>query len=64
MGYASGESFKNMLQLKRFGLCFEGFLNRKWLYFHIEIMLSAAEMLGSSGHDAIWCVLMYADRNL
>ena len=31
MGYlATGEIFKNMLQLKHFGLYFEG-INRKWL---------------------------------
>ena len=30
MGYlAPGESFKNMVPLKRFGLYFEGILNRK-----------------------------------
>ena len=28
---ASGEIFEIMLQLKRFGLYFEGFLNRNWL---------------------------------
>ena len=32
MGYlATGEIFENMLQLKRFGLYFEGIINRKWL---------------------------------
>ena len=32
MGYlAAGEIFENMLQLKLFGIYFEGFLNRKWL---------------------------------
>ena len=32
MGYlAPGEIFKNMLQLKRFGLYFERILNSKWL---------------------------------
>ena len=32
MGYlATGEIFENMLQLKRFGLYFEGVMNRKWL---------------------------------
>ena len=31
MGHlAPGEIFENMLQLKRFGLYFEGILNRKW----------------------------------
>ena len=49
MGYlATGEIFETMLQLKRFGLYFEGILNRKWL-LHIEIMISATEMLGASG---------------
>ena len=37
-------------------------------YFHIEIVISATEMLGGSGTcsrenfemiDAIWCILMY-----
>ena len=33
MGHlAPGEIFENMLQLKRFGLYFEGILNRKWLF--------------------------------
>ena len=32
MGYlATGEIFENMLQLKSFGLYFEGIMNRKWL---------------------------------
>ena len=32
MGYlATGEIFENMLQLKRFGLHFEGIMNRKGL---------------------------------
>ena len=32
MGYlATGEIFENMLQLKRFGLYFEGIMNRKGL---------------------------------
>ena len=32
MGYlATGEIFENMLQLKRFGLYFEGIICRKWL---------------------------------
>ena len=50
IGYlATGEIFENMLQLKRLGLYFEGIMNKKWLYFHIEIMISATKMLGSSG---------------
>ena len=28
---STAESFENMLQLKRFGLYFEGIMNRKWL---------------------------------
>ena len=32
MGYsATGEIFENMLKLKRFGLYFEGIMNKKWL---------------------------------
>ena len=32
MGYlAPGKIFENMLQLKRFGLCYERILNSKWL---------------------------------
>ena len=68
MGHlAPGEIFENMLQLKRFGLYFEGILNRKWL-LHIEIMISATEMLGGPGTcspqkiemiDAILLVLRY-----
>ena len=46
---ATGEIFENMLQLKRLGLYFEGIMNRKGLYFHKEIMISATEMLGGSG---------------
>ena len=50
MGYlAPGEIFENMLLLKHFGLYFEGILNRKWLYFHNEIMIIATEMLWGSG---------------
>ena len=37
---APGEIFKNMLQLKRFGLNFERILNKNWLYIHIEIVIS------------------------
>ena len=62
------EFFENMPQLKRFGLYFEKILNRKWLYFHIDIVLSDTEMLGGSSAyprenfemiDTIWCVMMY-----
>ena len=50
LGYlATGEIFENMLQMKHFGLYFDGIMNRKWLYFHIEIMISAMDMLGGSG---------------
>ena len=35
MGHlAPGEICENMLQLKRFGLYFEGILNRKWLLLY------------------------------
>ena len=35
MGYlATGEIFENMLRLKRFGLYFEGVMNRKWLILY------------------------------
>ena len=50
MGHlATGEIFENMLQLKRFGLYFEGILNRKWLLSYRNSDISATEMLGSSG---------------
>ena len=39
---APGEIFENMLQLKRFGLYFEGILKNG--YFHIEIVISATEI--------------------
>ena len=49
MGYlATSNFFLNMLQLKRFGLYFEGIMNENG-YFHIEIMVSATEMLGGLG---------------
>ena len=49
MGYlATGEIFENTLQLKRFGLYFEG-IRIENDYFHIEIMILATEMLGGSG---------------
>ena len=59
-----------MLQLKRLGLYFERIVNKNG-YFHVEIMISAADMLGGSMAcspnkctnvemiEAIWCVLMY-----
>ena len=69
MGHlAPSEIFKNMLQLKRFGLYFEGIMNRKCLFSYKSSELSATEMLRGSGTcsprkfemiDAIWCVLMY-----
>ena len=50
MGHlAPGEIFENMPRLKRFGLYFEGILNRTYGYFHIEIVIPATEMLGGSG---------------
>ena len=49
MGHlAPGKIFKNMLQLKRFGLHFEGILNRKWLlsYRNSDISYRDARGLG------------------
>ena len=45
---APGEIFENMLQLKRFGLYFEGILNRKWLlsYRNSDISYRDARGLG------------------
>ena len=62
MGYlAHGEIFENMLQLKRFGLYFEGFLNRKWLLSHRNNDISYRDAPRENFEiiDAIWCVLMY-----
>ena len=50
MGYlATGEIFENMLQLKRFGLSFEGIMNRKWLlsYRNNDIRYRDARGIGS-----------------
>ena len=51
MGYlATGENFENMLQLKGFGLYFEGVMNRKWLLSYRNNDISYRdEMLGGSG---------------
>ena len=47
--YATGEIFENMLQLKRFGLYFEGIMNRKWLlsYRNKDISYRDARRFGS-----------------
>ena len=45
---APGEIFENMLQLKHFSLNFERILKLANGYFHIEIMISATEMLEGS----------------
>ena len=50
MGYlATSEIFENMLQLKRFGLHFEGIMNRKWLlsYRNNDINYRDARRFGS-----------------
>ena len=44
----SGEIFENILELKHFGLYFED-LRIENGCFHIEIMISATEMLGGLG---------------
>ena len=51
MGYlASGETFENMLQLKGFGLYFDGVMNRKWLLSYRNDDISYRdEMFGSLG---------------
>ena len=51
MGYlATGEIFENMLQLKGFGLYFEGIMNRKWLLsFRNNDISYRDEMLGGPG---------------
>ena len=69
MGYlVTVEIFENMLQLKRFGLYFEGIMNRKWLLSYRNNDISYSDARGFRGHaprenfemiNAIWCVLMY-----
>ena len=50
MGYlATGEIFKNMLQLKRFGLYFEGIMNRKWLLSYRNNDISYIDARGFGG---------------
>ena len=46
---APGEIFQNMLQLERFGLYFEGILNRKWLFSNrsSDISYRDAKVFGS-----------------
>ena len=47
MGHlAPGEIFENMLQLKRFGLYFEGILNRKCLLSYRNIDISYRDARG------------------
>ena len=48
MGHLTpGEIFENMLQLKRFGLYFEGILNRKWLFSNRNRDVSYRDARGS-----------------
>ena len=57
MGHlALGEIFENMLQLKRFGLYFEGILIRKWLllYRNIDISYRDARGFGDKLPAKIW----------
>ena len=42
---APGKISENMIQLNRFCLYFEIILNRTYSYFHIEIVISATEMV-------------------
>ena len=54
IGYlATGEIFENMLQLKRFGLYFEGIMNRKRLLSYRNNDIS---YLSDARGFAIWCV--------
>ena len=50
MGYlATSEIFENMIQLRGFGLYFEGIMNRKWLLSYRNNDISHRnEMLGGS----------------
>ena len=41
------EIFKNMLQLMRFSVYLEGILKTNYGYYDIEVMISAAHMLGA-----------------
>ena len=52
---ATGEIFENMLQLNRFGLHFEGIMNRKWLlsYRNNDISYRHARGFGSMLLDKI-----------
>ena len=45
---APGQMFDNMLQLMDFSVYFKGILNTDNGYFHIQILTSAAHMLGGS----------------
>ena len=47
MGYlATGEICENMLQLKRFGLYFEGIMSRKWLLSYRNNDISYRDVRG------------------
>ena len=46
---AIGEIFENMLQLKRFGLYFEGIMNRKWLLSYRNNDISYRDARGLRG---------------
>ena len=50
MGYlATGVIFENMLQLKRFGLHFEGIMDRKWLLSYRNNYISYRDARGFGG---------------
>ena len=60
MGYlATGEIFENMLVLKRFGLYFEGIMNRKWLlsYRSNDVSYRDATGFGSMLPDKIFTMI-------
>ena len=66
IGYlATGEIFENMLPLKRFGLYFEGIMNKKWPFSCRNNDVSYKDARGFGPYapreifkmlDAIWCV--------
>ena len=46
---APGKIFENLLQLKRFGLYFDGILSRKWLLSYRNNDISCRNARGSGG---------------
>ena len=55
---ASSEIFKNMLQLKRFGLYFEGIMNRKWLLLYRNNDISYRDARGRVANSHAYGVIL------